>query len=163
MLLRNSRWQRTGVMEWGRRQYDALSHFSLNTTMEYVPKMSVLSPEGTLYLPAGHQRVLLLSMSPLTLVSCPSWVKPQRPALGNCLVPLVFLVFTSFIQLLAFVPKLSAVLTSTEWGHLTCPVPLICACANLAWPSFHCDAAYPVHRYQELNQNVHILDEWQVW
>lgn len=41
----------------------------------------------------------------------------------------------------------------------TSPVQFPSFVPVLTWPSFHCDAAYPVHRYQELNQNVHIPDE----
>ena len=45
--------------EWlsaGRKQYGCTLSFSLNSMMDYVPKISVLSTGGTLYLPAGHQQ-----------------------------------------------------------------------------------------------------------
>lgn len=101
----------------GRRQYGCTFLFSLNSVMEYVPKTSVLSTDGTLYLPAGHQQGPSAPPCHHSLLS-PVLHEPcdRRPVLGNCLVPLVFLVLTCVIQRLAFVPELSTVLSSPEWG-----------------------------------------------
>lgn len=129
----------------GRRQYGCTLSFSFNSMMEYVPKMPVLSTDRTLYFPAGHQQGS--SALHITTHSCPLFFMSQATedqswVTAWSLLCFLFLHVSSSAwplsqSCLQFSPALSGGLTGVD---VTCPVPLVCTCANVArpFPLWHC-------------------------